>query len=575
MVETVNTTYHDEQNPNIADKAELEKLRQRVAELEQANVGLQQELTQLAQAKEAIQRERDGYHYVLMNVPAAVIVSLGPEHTTKLANQLYLQMVGRDPSIEGRSIREIFPELKDQGLFELMDAVYSSGKPFLGQERPIQLDRNGDGSLSEGFFNFIYHPIVTNEGRVQGVFAHALEVTEQVKARQALERERQRLYHVFMNAPASIAILRGPNHIFELTNAHYMRLIGRQTPIVGLSVLEALPEVDGQGFVELLDEVYQTGKPFIGQEMPLLLDLEGNGKLEQAFVNFVYQPLFASDGSGIEGIFVHAVEVTEQVQARQKIEELSHLKDEFLAVASHDLCTPITSIKAYLQLIQRSFIKQQQIQVAKATVEDSAKETEGRFLENNLQTVNKVLHQVNQLNELINRLLDFSRIAEGQLSLQYTRRADLMKLVREVVANLSVTAEQQVLMQASAIDSLELSFDEVRLEQVLNNLIGNAIKYSPVSSTITVGVEPPPPGQTEVVVWVRDQGYGISSEQQKHLFERFYQVQSEQNVGKGGLGLGLYISSEIVKKHGGRLWVESKMGQGSTFYITLPTTADY
>ena len=569
-----------DQPPAASEQTELENLNRRIAwleqenhQLKQTNSGLQQEIARLSQTLETAERSRDRYRYVLMNAIAGVNISLGTDFISELSNPIYLQIVGRDGSIAGQPLREVFPELQGQGFFELMDEVYRSGKPFLGKQTPVLLDRNGDGTLSEGFFDFVYHPVETAEGQIEGVFVHAVEVTQQVRARQALENERQRLQAIFMNAPAIIAIMRGPDHTFELANTGYMKLIGRQTPITGLTLLEALPEIAEQGFKELLDRVYQSGEPFVGQEVAILLDRTGSGRLEEVYINFVYQPLFAPDNSTVEGIFVHAVEVTEQVLARKQVEELSRLKDEFLTVASHDLRTPVTSIKGYVQLLQRNFLRQQQAQLSRATTDPAALESDTKFFENSLRLVTTVSNQINRLNELINRLLDFSRIVEGQLSLQFTPQADLVKLVQETVANLGMTTEDhRIIMQPPppALARLPVNYDEARLEQVLNNLIGNAIKYSPSGSQVTVGLEPPAPGQNEVIIWVRDEGHGISQEEQKHLFERFYRVRNRPITDKSGLGLGLYISAEIVKQHGGRIWVESETGKGSTFYVALP-----
>ena len=172
--------------------------------------------------------------------------------------------------------------------------------------------------------------------------------------------------------------------------------------------------------------------------------------------------------------------------------------------------------------------------------------------------------------------------------MQYSENSNLVGLLQQVVTQLIVTTENHVLHIDSATPSeVRVSYDEARVEQVLNNLISNAIKYSPDGTTVTVGVEVAGPAavsnfqqadeteaRDEVVVWVRDEGYGISPEAQAHIFERFYRVQNEQTASKSGLGLGLFISCEIVRQHGGRMWVESEEGGvGSTFYFALPATS--
>ena len=590
----INSHQQDQAQNGASLGAQVAMLTQRVAELATENQALRTQISQFDGGLNAAhtssnppgvadsQRELHRLRQVLRHSNSAFVILRGPNHLIELANQAYQKVVGRSKSIEGLTIMQALPEIQNQGFEQLLDEVYRTGQPYIAREMPALLDRKGNGELEKALFNFMYYPLTDVEGVIEGIFIEATDVTDEVRVRQALEQQRQRLEEVFTNAPAAIATLRGPDYIFELTNEPYMRLVGRRNSIIGQRVLEAIPEVAGQGFMELLDNVYQTGQPFIGQEMPIQFDANGDGKLEQAFVNFVYQPLFApsTDGSHkVEGIFAHVVDVTEQVQARQKIEELSQLKDEFLAIASHDLRTPVTSIKGYLQLLQRSLLKQQHLlerpsdnSVNEGDHEDRSYGTASRFVENSLQLVTTVLNQTNRLIELLDRLLDFSRISEGQLKLHYTPNADLTKLVAEVVTSLAITTKKHhIVVHNPTTQPIRLSYDETRLEQVLNNLITNAIKYSPTGTTITVGIEPSRPVQNEVVIWVQDEGYGVDSAQQTHLFERFYRVQNEQNASKGGLGLGLYISAEIVKQHHGRMWVESQVGQGSTFYVALPT----
>jgi PAS domain S-box-containing protein len=138
-----------------------------------------------------------------------------------------------------------------------------------------------------------------------------------------LDLDQSRLAAIFLQAPAFIATLRGPAHVFEMANPKYEQLIGNRD-ILGKSVREALPELEGQGFYELLDEVYRTGKRFIGDELPALLQRTANGPLELRYVNFVYQPFFEVEGS-VSGIFVHGVDVTDMVKARLRAEELAEI----------------------------------------------------------------------------------------------------------------------------------------------------------------------------------------------------------------------------------------------------------
>ncbi|HZT99357.1 MAG TPA: ATP-binding protein [Ktedonobacteraceae bacterium] len=146
-------------------------------------------------------------------------------------------------------------------------------------------------------------------------------------AREA-EEARQHLHDLFMQAPAIICVLRGPLHVYELANPLYLQVVGHRD-IIGKPIREALPELEGQGFYELLDQVYTTGEPFIGNETLVLLDRDGDGRLEEVYFNFVYQPSRNAQGE-VDGVLVHAVEVTEQVRARQQVEKLLRRQETIL-----------------------------------------------------------------------------------------------------------------------------------------------------------------------------------------------------------------------------------------------------
>src|SRR5687767_6039256 len=133
---------------------------------------------------------------------------------------------------------------------------------------------------------------------------------------------------MFDKAPAFVATLSGPQHIFELTNPAYLQLVGHRS-LIGKPARVALPEVEGQGFFELLDQVFQTGESFIGKELAIQLQREPQGPLEERFVDFVYQPIFDAERK-VSGIFAHGVDITEQVQARKEAQESNRMKDEFL-----------------------------------------------------------------------------------------------------------------------------------------------------------------------------------------------------------------------------------------------------
>ena len=225
--------------------------------------------------------------------------------------------------------------------------------------------------------------------------------------------------------------------------------------------------------------------------------------------------------------------------------ELEKRKDEFISMASHELKTPLTSFKGFLGLLQRRLTTQGDEQA--------------------LHYVARMDAQVNRLTKLVNELLDLSKMQTGQLDYR-EERFEVDALVQEIVENVQGTTQTHRLLLEGQIGA-EVCGDRDRIGQVLMNLLNNAIKYSPQADTVLVRVAK---DQNKALVCVQDFGIGIAKEHQHKIFERFYQVTDPEEKTYPGLGIGLYISYQIVKRHGGRMWVESKKGEGAAFQFTLP-----
>ena len=237
---------------------------------------------------------------------------------------------------------------------------------------------------------------------------------------------------------------------------------------------------------------------------------------------------------------------TEQVEARRKVEDLSRLKDEFLSIASHELRTPVTSIKGYTQL-------------AKMLIKEGDLNTSEEYLD-------IALDQIDRMSRLILELLDVSRIETGRLEI---RREPIAwsHFVRDVVHRHHTAVSDRRFHVSVPEDGKVITGDRDRLEQVLGNLLENAVKYSPDGSDITVTVDN---RGDSFVTAVCDRGIGIPSDELGQVFERFHRGRQVSSTNYGGLGLGLYITKQIIERHGGSIWVESKEGQGTTFYFSLP-----
>ena len=243
-----------------------------------------------------------------------------------------------------------------------------------------------------------------------------------------------------------------------------------------------------------------------------------------------------------------ARDITQKIQLEkqqklftEKLQELNNYKDEFMAMASHELKTPLTVIKANLQILQHQMQS-----------------------DPNINFINKTLSSVNKLSDLIHSLLDVSKIQSGKLQLNISK-FDLNVLLAETIANIQATTLKHKIIFNKG-NQLIANADWERIEQVIINLLTNAVKYSLNATEIFVEAYTK---NSNIEVCVKDSGMGIPQEDRERIFTRFYRVQGIASTYSGS-GIGLYISSEIIKLHGGQMWVESNVGKGSHFYFSVP-----
>jgi signal transduction histidine kinase len=187
-----------------------------------------------------------------------------------------------------------------------------------------------------------------------------------------------------------------------------------------------------------------------------------------------------------------------------------------------------------------------------------------------VQMLERIIHQARRMDKLVGEMMDITRIRSELFQLEKRQHVNIVELVRRVVEQDPINTLHKLDIHTDAQELL-VTCDEIRVEQVMNNLLSNAIKYSPKGTPIEVGIESRPDNEPkEVVVWVRDKGPGINEKEQLNIFDRFYRTHNKKSAKVEGLGLGLYIAHEIIHQHGGHIWLESKPGEGSTFYFSLP-----
>jgi light-regulated signal transduction histidine kinase (bacteriophytochrome) len=318
--------------------------------------------------------------------------------------------------------------------------------------------------------------------------------------------------------------------------------------ILGRPAREIFPELADQGRFELLDRVYASGEPYVGREVPVVWDRDGDGRPERGFFNFVYQPIRGADRA-VEAILVHAVEVTDQVLARQRVEALAgeltaanHELEAFSYSVSHDLRAPLRAMDGFSRILLEEYA---------AELPEGARRYLGLVRDNAIQ-----------MGRLIDDLLAFSRLGRQELA---RRRVDPTDIARQVLQELQVGQDERH-VEVRMADLPPVEADPALLRQVYANLLANALKFTRARdpAVIEVGALV---RDGERIYTVRDNGVGFDMRYADKLFGVFQRLHRAEEY--EGTGVGLAIVQRIVHRHGGRIWAESAPGRGATFLFTL------
>ena len=473
------------------------------------------------------------------------------------------------------AVRETLPDvvltdvmMPELGGFELLDALRKDART---RAIPVVMlsARSGEEARIEGMRagadDYLVKPFAARElvarleaqlRRGRDAAAERRRQEEQHRVLAAIEAERARLRDLFVQAPAAIAVFRGPDHVFEIANAHYLQFIGNRD-VIGKPIRQALPELEGQDVFGLLDEVYATGTPFVGTEFRVMLDHLGDGVPRERFFNFVYQPIREADGS-VSGTFVHAMDVTDLVHARQEAEvaraaaeDANRAKSEFLAAMSHELRTPLNAIAGYAQLLEVG--------------------VHGHLNEPQQNALRRIQRSEQHLLSLINDVLNFAKLEAGHVEYEI-ESVSLSILATEVMQMVEPQLQAKGLsfeLNVSAAAVAHADRDKVR--QILLNLLSNAVKFTARGGHVTLASSRRDDAPADTVsLSVSDSGIGIPRDKQESIFDPFVQVHRNLTRVTEGTGLGLAISRDLARGMGGNLRVESEEGKGSTFILTLP-----
>ncbi|GAB2699071.1 hypothetical protein GCM10027037_24420 [Mucilaginibacter koreensis] len=574
----VNTAYRNEQALNeelAAANEELlstnEELNRTQHNLDRLNTELNERVTDRTKAFMASEQR---LRLMVMSSHYPLMILEGEEFRIEIANQQLANFWGKTLNeIMGRKLMDVLPELEGQPFPELLKRVYTTGQPY-GQEEEIFYYDTPEGRTTK-YVSFYYDPLTNEEGEVNAIVVAANDITATVTARKLLEESYEQQQALNEEIAAANEELATTNEELITTNeelSETQEILKRTINSLSESenrfgfMLNTIPQQvwtampDGAlNYVNQMvcDNFGYSGDEVVGHGWQKFIhpdDLPGCLRAWQASLQSgkQYQTefrLLMHDGTYRWHLsralpFIKNNEITLWLGTNTDIElqkNNEQRKDEFLSIASHELRTPLTSIKAFNQLMRRT----------------SDPEKLGNFLA-------KSSDHIYRLEKLINDLLDVTRINAGKMSYNM-EPFNFAEMLTGSVEAVQHTAPQYELKVESNAD-ITYTGDRIRLEQVVHNFLTNAVKYSPENKSILINsrVE-----EDSIIVSVQDFGIGIAPDHLDKIFDRYYRVDNTA-MRFEGLGLGLFISSEILKRHHGTFWIESRQGEGSIFYFRLP-----
>ncbi|MEB0276994.1 MULTISPECIES: ATP-binding protein [unclassified Mucilaginibacter] len=501
------------------------QLRQTQGNLHTLNAGLE-EIVHSRTKELAISEAK--FKSLIMQNPIAMQVYRGDDMTFEINNDAMLQFLGKTAEINGKTLFEGVPEIMGQPIVDSLYHVYHTGEQLDITAIPVMIHRNGQDE--HGYYNVSYRALYY-DSKITGVLGIAIDVTAQVIARQALEESEEKL---------KVAIATGRMGTWsieldtmQITMSDFVKdLLGipADEPATMARIMQA---INLEYHTDINNALKDAADNHQASDIEYAIrNLQTNEQKWVRATGRVFPGLYGKSAQ-FTGMFI---DITEQKKDEQR-------KNDFIGMVSHELKTPLTSLKAYLQVL-----------------EIKAQKNDDTFVMNALVKSN---NQVNKMTTMINGFLNVSRLESGKIHISI-QRFDMAGLVKEVEdESIATIASHKVIF--SPVDELFVNADRDKIGQVINNLISNAVKYSPQGSTIHVACQV---ADKRARVCVKDEGMGISAKDIDKLFDRYYRVNNNTNI--SGFGIGLYLSAEIINRHKGKIWANSEIGKGSTFCFSIP-----
>lgn len=449
-------------------------------------------------------------------------------------NDAYRPSLGKDgkhPLALGQRGQDCWPEAWNV-IKPMIDGVLTTGQATWSEDQLIPIYRNNQ--LENVYWTFSHSRVVDDAGQPGGVLVICTETTEKVNAYNTIKNANQDLEFTIEAAELGTWDL-DPLTGYFIGNKRLKEWFGLPADdAIDLDLaISAIIEEDRQ---KVRDAIAKAIAPGSDGNYVIVYTVKSLKTGINSVLEVKGKALFNEEGQAyrFSGI---AQEVTEAYKLQQR-------KDEFISVASHELKTPITSISASMQILQ------------KLVKNDPSSEKIPVF-------INKANNNLSKLTNLLDDLLNVTKIQQGQLALNITK-FDIVELIKDCCEYINFNSEHEFKLMGE--EEVMIFADYRRIYQVMINLIGNAVKYSPQSNRVEITVYH---DEENVTVSVRDFGIGINPEKLPHLFDRYYRVDAFGHQ-FSGLGLGLYITAEIVQRHNGKIGVDSNLGSGSNFWFTLP-----
>lgn len=528
------------------------------------------DVTDKVLARQKIEESEQRYRTLITESTVAIALYVGAEVRIQYVNELMIRYWGKDESVVGKTLLEAVPELNDQPFPGRLEHAYRTGKSYVGTEEEAFLEV--DGKLQSFYFNYIYKPLKDADGNVYAIHHMAMDVTEQVLARKKVEQSERILRNIILKAPVAMCILKGPEFVVEIANDLMYRIWGKPRELMlNQPIFKGLPEVRHQGFEEILERVYSTGESFSADAV--LISLPREGSIEKVYINFLYEAYREADGT-ISGVMAVATDVTEQVKARQRVEELVNDRTQELAesnknlqrsndelaqfayIASHDLQEPARKISTFTEMLQ-------------SAVTDADPRTK--------TLLQKIEHSSARMLSLIRDILGYSQLSKEQ---QRPLKIDLNQVIESIRDDFELLIEEK---EATIVaDSLPvIEGIPVQINQLFSNLISNGLKFAhkqrtPVISIMvlrlaTSEIKKHPelnPEMNYFKISIQDNGIGFNQRNARQIFDIFQRLHGKNEY--EGTGIGLAMCRKIALNHHGDIYAESTEGVGATFHVILP-----